>query len=175
MVTLTPVFLPGEFHGQRGACQTPLQSMGLQRVRHNWANNTHTHTHTHTLCQQTIHRVVTGAPLSPQISLKKSDSFFPSFIYSFHRNIIPSSPGPSTFHGKPKMSNISVDKQKSAGLSVCFNACCWYERWQCASGTCLSIQARQVIFLLSERRGGHHILVHVDTTANKSKIRSPCP
>ena len=136
---------------------------------------THTHTHTHTLCQQTIHRVVTGAPLSPQISLKKSNSFFPSFIYSFHRNIIPSSPGPSTFHGKPKMSNISVDKQKSAGLSVCFNACCWYERWQCASGTCLSIQARQVIFLLSERRGGHHILVHVDTTANKSKIRSPCP
>ena len=31
----TPVFLPGEFHGQR--------SMGSQRVRHDWANNTHTH------------------------------------------------------------------------------------------------------------------------------------
>ena len=30
----TPVFLPGEFHGQR--------SMGSQRVRHDWANNTHT-------------------------------------------------------------------------------------------------------------------------------------
>ena len=27
-----------------------LQSMGLQRVRHNWATNTHTHTHTHTEC-----------------------------------------------------------------------------------------------------------------------------
>ena len=25
-----------------------LQSMGSQRVRHNWATNTHTHTHTHT-------------------------------------------------------------------------------------------------------------------------------
>ena len=25
-----------------------LQSMELQRVRHNWATNTHTHTHTHT-------------------------------------------------------------------------------------------------------------------------------
>ena len=37
----TPVFLPGEFHGQR--------SMGSQRVRHDWANNTHTYTHTHTL------------------------------------------------------------------------------------------------------------------------------
>ena len=31
----TPVFLPGEFHGQK------LQSMGLQKVRHNWATNTH--------------------------------------------------------------------------------------------------------------------------------------
>ena len=33
-----------------------LQSMGFQRVRHNWATNTHTHTHTHTkpnpLCTQ---------------------------------------------------------------------------------------------------------------------------
>ena len=31
----TPVFLPGEFHGQK------LQSMGLQKVRHNWATNMH--------------------------------------------------------------------------------------------------------------------------------------
>ena len=30
-----PVFFPGEFHGQRG-----IQSMGSQRVRHNWATNT---------------------------------------------------------------------------------------------------------------------------------------
>ena len=30
---LTPVFLTGEFHGQRGACQA-TQSMGLQRVGH---------------------------------------------------------------------------------------------------------------------------------------------
>ena len=27
-----------------------LQSMGSQRVRHNWATNTHTHTHIHSLC-----------------------------------------------------------------------------------------------------------------------------
>ena len=33
----TSVFLPGEFHGQ---------SMGLQRVEHKSAINTHTHTHT---------------------------------------------------------------------------------------------------------------------------------
>ena len=42
------------------ACRTPwteepgrLQSMGSQRVRHNWVTNTHTHTHTHTdRCRQ---------------------------------------------------------------------------------------------------------------------------
>ena len=28
-----------------------LQSVGLQRVRHNWVTNTHTHTHTHTHTQ----------------------------------------------------------------------------------------------------------------------------
>ena len=38
----TPVFLPGKFHGQRSPA---VQSMGSQRVRHDWA---HTHTHTHT-------------------------------------------------------------------------------------------------------------------------------
>ena len=42
----TPVFLPGEFHGQRNLAGG-LQSMGLQRVRHDRATNTHTHTHTH--------------------------------------------------------------------------------------------------------------------------------
>ena len=48
----TPAFLPGESHGQR---EEPgvLQSMGSQRVRHNWVIEhtgacTHTHTHTHT-------------------------------------------------------------------------------------------------------------------------------
>ena len=39
----TPVFLPGKFHRQRSLGR--LQSMGSQRVGHNWA---HTHTHTHT-------------------------------------------------------------------------------------------------------------------------------
>ena len=34
----TPVFLPGEFHGQRGL--GGIQSMGSQRVRHDWAINT---------------------------------------------------------------------------------------------------------------------------------------
>ena len=34
-----------------------LQSMGLQRVRHNWmTEHTHTHTHTHTECQSIKYR-----------------------------------------------------------------------------------------------------------------------
>ena len=35
----TPVFLPGEFHGQRSLAGC---SPGSQRVGHNWATNTHT-------------------------------------------------------------------------------------------------------------------------------------
>jgi len=35
----TPVFLPGKFHGQRSL---GLQSMGLQRVGHDWVTNTFT-------------------------------------------------------------------------------------------------------------------------------------
>ena len=33
-----PVFLPGEFHGEEPG---KLQSMGLQRVRHDWVTNIH--------------------------------------------------------------------------------------------------------------------------------------
>ena len=33
----TPVFLPGEFHGQRSLVGW---SMGLQRIGHNWVTNT---------------------------------------------------------------------------------------------------------------------------------------
>ena len=40
----TPVFLPGEFHGQR--ILAGYGPWGSQRVGHDWA---HTHTHTHTL------------------------------------------------------------------------------------------------------------------------------
>ena len=40
----TPVFLPGEFHGQKEP--SGLQSMELQRVRHNWVTNTDTHIYT---------------------------------------------------------------------------------------------------------------------------------
>ena len=36
----TPVFLPGESHGQRSLGR--LQSIGLQRVRHDWATHTTT-------------------------------------------------------------------------------------------------------------------------------------
>ena len=39
----TPVFLPGESHGQRNL-EDDVESMGLQRVGHEWA---HTHMHTH--------------------------------------------------------------------------------------------------------------------------------
>ena len=42
----TPVFLPGESHGQREP--GGLQSMGSQRVVYDWVTNTHTHTNTHT-------------------------------------------------------------------------------------------------------------------------------
>ena len=38
----TPVFLPGKFHGQRSLAG--LQSMGSQRVRHDWAHSMHAHT-----------------------------------------------------------------------------------------------------------------------------------
>ena len=38
----TPVFLPGESHGQRSLVSY-IQSMGLQRVRHDWVTNTHTY------------------------------------------------------------------------------------------------------------------------------------
>ena len=37
----TPVFLPGEFHGQRSLVGC-IQSRGLQRVGHAWVTNTHT-------------------------------------------------------------------------------------------------------------------------------------
>ena len=40
----TPVFLPGELHGQRSL--VGLQPTGSQRVRHDWAG-THTHIHTY--------------------------------------------------------------------------------------------------------------------------------
>ena len=36
----TPIFLPGEFHGQRSL--EGYQSMGSQRVRHDWVINIHT-------------------------------------------------------------------------------------------------------------------------------------
>ena len=38
----TPVFLPGESHGQRGE-PGGLQPIGLQRVRHHWGDLTHSH------------------------------------------------------------------------------------------------------------------------------------
>ena len=34
----TPVFLPGEFHGQRSLADNLLQSVGSQRIRHYWEN-----------------------------------------------------------------------------------------------------------------------------------------
>ena len=40
---LTPIFLPGKFHGQRSL--VTYSPWGL-RIRHDW---THTHTHTHTI------------------------------------------------------------------------------------------------------------------------------
>ena len=42
----TPVFLPGESHGERSPTGG-LQSIGSQRIRHNWTDFIHIHTHTH--------------------------------------------------------------------------------------------------------------------------------
>ena len=42
----TPAFLP-LIHGQRRLAGY-IQSMGSQKVGHDWETNTHTHTHTHT-------------------------------------------------------------------------------------------------------------------------------
>ena len=42
----TPVFLLGEFHGQRSLMG--YSPWGLKRVRHDWMTNTHAYTHTHT-------------------------------------------------------------------------------------------------------------------------------
>ena len=50
----TPVFLPGEFHEQRG--QAGYIPWGLQRVGNDWATNTHTHTHTHIILATTMRR-----------------------------------------------------------------------------------------------------------------------
>ena len=156
----------------RGACWTPLQSMGLQRVRHKWTNNTHTHRHT--FCQQTI----TGLWLEPLWVLKSlwrsQTPFFPCSFIPPARTLFLLPQDPEHFMGSQKCQTFPWINRNLLAF-VCFNACCWYERWQHASGTCLSIQARQIIFLLSVSRGGYHILVHVDTTANKSKIRSRCP
>ena len=41
----TPVFFPGEFHGERSLVG---YSPWGHRVGHDWVTNTHTHTHTHT-------------------------------------------------------------------------------------------------------------------------------
>ena len=58
---LTPVFLPGEFHGQRSLAGYSL--WGLQRVGHDWATHTHTHTHTHTKPQRANRHFLTSSLL----------------------------------------------------------------------------------------------------------------
>ena len=50
----TPVFLPGEFHGKRSLGGF-IQSMGSQRVRHNWVTEcAHTHCHIIQECKECI-------------------------------------------------------------------------------------------------------------------------
>ena len=59
----SPVFLPGEFHGQRSlAGYSPWDD----RVGQDWPTNTHTHTHTHTCTHIHIH---TPSQKSPPSSL----------------------------------------------------------------------------------------------------------
>ena len=44
---LPPIFLPGEFHGQRSLQATVL---GVAKSQTRLSTHTHTHTHTHELC-----------------------------------------------------------------------------------------------------------------------------
>ena len=63
-MTTTPVLLREKFHGQRSL---RLQSVGSQRVRHDWVNAwecVHTHTHTHTQCAK--HCILSIIPSSQQ-------------------------------------------------------------------------------------------------------------
>ena len=43
----TPIFLPGESHGQRSSAA--CSPWGCKRVRQDWATSRHTHTHSHTV------------------------------------------------------------------------------------------------------------------------------
>ena len=52
----TPVFFPGEFHGQRSL--VGLQSMGSQRLGQDWERLTLTHTHAHTRTHARTHAQV---------------------------------------------------------------------------------------------------------------------
>jgi len=51
----SPVYFPGKFQEQEDP--GGLQSMGLQRVVHNWLTE-HTHTHTHTLSKQSDYPLI---------------------------------------------------------------------------------------------------------------------
>ena len=73
----TPVFLPGEFQGQKEP--SGLQSMELQRVRHNWVTNTHTHIYT-CIITQPMH-------IYHICSKKKKASVFSLLLFFFASNI----------------------------------------------------------------------------------------
>lgn len=82
---------------------------------------------------------------------------------------------PNAFHQEPKMSNTSTVNRNPLALFSFLYACRCYERWQCnlpQAPLSPSMPGRSL--LLSERRVGHHVLVHADTAANNSKIRSRC-
>ena len=60
----TPVFLPGEHHGQRSLVGY-IQSMGSQRVGYDWATNTHLfHSHIFSITKSTAPKQFTSLPLS---------------------------------------------------------------------------------------------------------------
>ena len=66
----TPVFLPGEFHGQRSLARySPWDC----RVGHNSVTSTHTHTHTHTHTQGQIPNPIWETIVSKGVSFRSNN------------------------------------------------------------------------------------------------------
>lgn len=118
----------------------------------------------------------TDPQLARVFSLPRKANFLVSvFIQSLSCYSVAYSCLPSAFHQEPKMSNTSTVNRNPLALFSFLYACRCYERWQCnlpQAPLSPSMPGRSL--LLSERRVGHHVLVHADTTANNSKIRSRC-
>ena len=96
----TPVFFPGEFHGQRS--HSGLQFIGLQRVRHNWVT---------TLSQIFIYTYIISYDLFTQFTFLHN---WILSILSFMASRVKVLPNPkNTF-------------RKNSGFLVCFFSYIWF-------------------------------------------------